>query len=686
MKVPISWLREYLDFSCPVEQLAEDLTMAGLEVEEIAEVDGDTVFDVKVTPNRGDWLSMIGVAREAAPLVGSKMRMPDPSTGSGCSGGSGPESSEMIRIEIEAPDLCGRYVGVVVRNVEIKDSPEWMQKRLVAAGMRPINNIVDITNFVMLELGQPLHAFDLRLLGGSRIIVRTARPGESIVSIDGAKRSLAPDMLVIADNEVPVAIAGVMGGSDSEINERTQDILVESANFASTSIRRASKRLGMVTESSYRFERGVDPSITAVAALRAAELMRDLAGGEVARGIVDVRPRPVEPQVVEARPERVNAVLGTSISAQAMVEHLDGLDIETSLEDGRLISKVPTFRQDITREIDLVEEIGRAFGYQNLPMTLPQARRQGKDSPEGLFTDRIRRILMSCGGQEVVTHSLVDGKLSELAGRSGQCVMLRNPLSEELDAMRAMLIPNLLGVVERNQDYGTTDLCIFEIGKVYFRTAAGEFGERLSLAGAMAGSMWQSAWGLPAEALESDFFLCKGIVESLLDELGMCSAEYVETSDPVLHPTRAAKVLVGGVEIGIVGEVSPGVGESLGLRGRAYVYELDFRALMESVPDVRKYRQMPRYPALHRHLAVVVSDDTNYEQLARIIKDSGKGSIEQVDLLDVYAGEQIGAGHSSLTVSMVFRSREKTLTDEEVNTVLDEVKLALGRTLGACFR
>ena len=406
MKVPISWLSEYLDFSCPVEQLAEDLTMAGLEVEEIARVDGDTVFDVKVTPNRGDWLSMIGVAREAAPLVGSKMRMPQPKVD-----GSGPASSELIKIDIEVPDLCGRYVGVVVRNVVIKDSPEWMKNRLASAGMRPINNIVDITNYVMLELGQPLHAFDLNLLQGSRIIVRTARPGESIVSIDGTQRKLDPDMLVIADNEVPVAIAGVMGGISSEINERTQDILVEAANFASTSIRRASKRLGMVTESSYRFERGVDPSISAVAALRAAELMRDLAGGEVARGIVDVRPRPVEPQVVEARPARVNAVLGTSISAQAMVEHLNGLDIETCLQDGMLISKVPTFRQDITREIDLVEEIGRAFGYQNLPMTLPQARRQGKDSPEGLFTDKIRRILMSCGGQEVVTHSLVDGKL-----------------------------------------------------------------------------------------------------------------------------------------------------------------------------------------------------------------------------------------------------------------------------------
>lgn len=681
MKIPLGWLREHIDFTCPVKELADALTMAGLEVEEIAEVGGETVFDVKVTPNRGDWLSMIGVAREAAPLVGGKMRMPEPKVDGSC-----PETSEMIDIQIDEPDLCGRYVGIAIRGVEIKESPEWMQKRLSAAGMRPINNIVDITNYVMLELGQPLHAFDLKLLRDSKIVVRKAKNGERIVSIDGTQRTLDPDMLVIADSERPVAIAGVMGGFDSEIGERTQDILVESANFTSTSIRRTSKRLGMVTESSYRFERGVDPSITAVAAMRAAELMRDLAGGEVARGMVDVRPRPVERRIVEARPARVNAVLGTSIGAESMAGYLNGLEIETSLVDGTLISKVPTFRPDITREIDLVEEVGRAHGYQNLPLTLPQARQQGKDSPEGLFKESIRRILMSCGGQEVLTHSLVDGKLAELAGRSGQCIKLRNPLSEDLDSMRVNLIPNLLGVVERNQSYGTNDICVFEIGKVYYQSSDGELGEKLSVAGAMAGSMWRSAWSLPANALESDFFLCKGAVESLLDALGITGAEFEATQDPLLHPTRAARVLVGGREIGILGEVAPAVRESLDLRQRPYVYELDFQALMGLVPEVLRYQQLPRYPGLHRHLAVVVPDEIKYEQLARAIEDSGRGFIESTDLLDVYRGEQIGPGRSSLTVSIVFRSREKTLTDEEVSAVMDEVKEALVRNTGASFR
>ena len=450
MKVPISWLREYLDFSCPLKELADELTMAGLEVEEIAEVDGDTVFDVKVTPNRGDWLSMIGVAREAAPLVGSKMRLPEVEVD-----GAGPASSESVKISIEDPALCGRYVGIVVRGVEIKDSPEWMQQRLLRAGMRPINNIVDITNYVMLELGQPLHAFDLNLLRGSEIIVRPARAGEKIVSLDNTERVLDADMLVIADSERPVAIAGVMGGIDSEISERTEDILLESANFTGTSIRRTSKRLGMVTEASYRFERGVDPSIAVLAARRAAQLVAELAGGKVADGELDVRPRPVEPWSIKVRPERVNGMLGTSVDTQTMLECLKGLEIETSLQDGVLVCKVPTFRQDVRREIDVVEEVGRAVGYQNLPMTLPKTVQQGKDSPEGVFRERVRRILMSCGSQEVLTHSMVDSKLSDITGRSEQCVKLRNTLTEDLDGMRTLIAPNLLGVVERNQAYGT---------------------------------------------------------------------------------------------------------------------------------------------------------------------------------------------------------------------------------------
>ena len=694
MRVSIDWLREYIDFDCPLSELADGLTMAGLEVEESIKIGADefaehggsgskddTAFDAKVTPNRGDWLSMIGVAREAAPLVGGQVRIPEPKVED-----SDPEASELIKISIADPDLCRRYVGVVVRGVRIGDSPDWMKDRLIAAGLRPINNVVDITNYVMIEFGQPLHAFDYSLLHGAQIIVRRARPGETIVSIDDVERKLDPDMLVIADADRPVAIAGIMGGADSEVGEQTQDIFVESANFDSVSIRRTSKRSGMVTESSYRFERVVDPSITATGAVRAAELMRDLAGGKIAGGVVDVYPCPVEPLEVTVRPERVNAVLGTTLEADAMVGYLNALHIQTCLQDGLLVSRVPTFRPDVTREIDLVEEVGRAYGYDKLEMTLPDAPLQGKDSPQGVFTQKIRQVLISCGAQEVLTHSLVHAKFADLARKSDRCLRIRNPLSEELDAMRATLIPNLLQVIERNQAFGTSDVSIFEIGKVYFGGADDRIGENLSVSGAVVGNLWNKGWSLPVEAFEADFFVCKGIVEALLGRLGIGPVMFEETKDPLLHPMRSAKVIADGRDLGIVGEVSPDVREALDLRGRPCVFELDFEALMDLAPSVSSYGQLPKYPPLHRHVAAVVHDSVKYEQLVNSVLASGKGTVEGVELLDVYKGEQIDPDQRSLTLSIVFRSPDRTLKDDEVNEVLGGIKEALAREVAATFR
>ena len=694
MKVSINWLREYLDFDCSFTELADGLTMAGLEVEDTINLSkqsfidagggglsDDTIFDVKVTPNRGDWLSMIGVAREAAPLVDRKVKMPEPKVV-----GSKPSSSDLIKIRIDAPDLCRRYTGVVVRNVEIKDSPDWMKDRLIAAGMRPINNIVDITNYVMMELGQPLHAFDYNLLRGAEIIIRRAEPGETITSLDGIERKLDPNMLVIADRDRAVAIAGVMGGADSEISKEAQDILIESANFNNVSVRRTSKKLNMVTESSYRFERGVDPSICALAALRAAELIRDLAGGEIAEGIVDVCPAPIEALEVDVRPERVNAILGTSIESEAMVRFLNGLGIEASLKDKLLECRVPTFRSDITREIDIVEEIGRGFGYEKLGMTLPDSSLQGKDSREGAFRDKVRHILMTCGAQEVLTHSVIDGKLCDIAGRSDTCLKVRNPLSEELNSLRVMLVPNLLQVIGRNQAFGTANVSIFEIGKIYYRSKDSDIGEKLSIGGAMVGNLWRSSWSLPGKALDVDFFICKGVVESLLSGLGVNDVTFEVTSDPVLHPTRAAKVLVGNREIGFVGEASSEASESFDVRGRAYVFEIDFTELMQATPEVLSYKELPKYPALHRHLAVVVSDEIKYKDVEKIVLVSGRDIVEGVELLDVYKGEHISLDQRSLTISIVFRSRSKTLTDEEVNTVLAEIMESLKHKVGASFR
>ncbi|MCE5324446.1 phenylalanine--tRNA ligase subunit beta [bacterium] len=694
MKLSTNWLREYININYALDELATKLTMAGLEVEEtiplskeaIAKAGGsgtsdDVVWDVKVTPNRGDWLSVLGVARECAPLVGANAKMPATDVK-----GSEPPTSEYIKIRIDDPDLCRRYVGIVVRGVEIKESPGWLKDRLIAAGMRPINNVVDVTNYVMLELGQPLHAFDYKLLHDSQIIVRRAKPGEVIVSLDGQERKLEEDMLVIADSDRAVALAGIMGGIDSEISEQTQDILIESANFNSTSIRRTSKHLGLVTESSYRYERSVDPSIAPIAAMRAAQLIGELGNGTVSKGMVDIYPSRVEPLEITARPKRVNDILGTDIDASSMVDYLNSLEIEASLQDGLLICRVPTFRVDITREIDIVEEVGRVYGYESFAATLPKSSLQGKDSPEGLFRDRVRRILMTCGCQEALTHSLVSSSLTAMTGKSDISLGVRNPLTEDLDAMRTDLFPNLLQVIARNQSYGTNDVSVFEVGKVYFKTQNADHGERLSIAGAMIGNMATSAWSLPEEALQVDFYTCKAIVENLLDGLGIEKAEYKAAEVPMLHATRAAKIIIEDNEVGILGEVAPDVRESFDLRGRPYVFELDFNALIAASPKIIKYKEPARFPALYRHLAVVVDDKVEYTKLERLVQGSGKGLVADVDLLDVYKGEQIGLGRRSLTISIVFRSQEKTLTDDEVNSVLTGIKEVLTGELGASFR
>ena len=694
MKLSTNWLREYIDINMPLDELAVKLTMAGLEVEEviplskdaIAKAGGsgeadDIVWDVKVTPNRGDWLSVLGIARECAPLLGSKPKMPEIKVDEGDQ-----PSSDFVKISIADPDLCRRYVGIVVRGVQIKESPGWLKDRLIAAGMRPINNVVDVTNYVMLELGQPLHAFDYKLLHNSEIIVRRAKSGEKLISLDENERELDENMLVIADSDRAVALAGIMGGLDSEISEQTQDILIESANFNSIGIRRASKRLGLVTESSYRFERMVDPSIAPVAAMRAAQLIQELGGGKVAKGMVDVYPAPVNPMEIMVRPERANVMLGTDIDIDSMVEYLNSLEIKTTKRDGLLICLVPTFRSDITREIDVIEEIGRVYGYDKLSMTLPKSSLQGKDSPQGLFRDKIRRILISCGCQEVLTHSLVDSKLAGLLGKLDMSLMVRNPLTEDLDAMRIELAPNLLQVIARNQSYGNADVSIFEVGKIYFKTADDGHGEKLSVAGAVVGNLWANHWALPDDAMQADFYTGKALVENLLDGLGIKGAEYVAASSPLLHATRAAKILLGGKEIGILGEVSPDIREKFDIKGRPCIFELDFDALMAAAPEVRKYIEPARFPAMYRHMAVVVSDDVEYAGLEKIVRKSGKGLVVDVDLLDEFKGEQIGAGRRSLTVSVVFQSRKHTLTDDEVNSILTGIKEALKGELGADFR
>ncbi len=693
MKVSVNWLKDYVYFDCSPDELAQKLTMVGLEIEEskpltaqeFAALGGsgeqdDVIWDTKVTPNRGDWLSIIGTAREVGAVLNRAVRIPKVDVAQ-----IGPEASELIKIRIDALDLCRRYAGVIIRGVKVGQSPGWLRDRIIASGMRPINNIVDVTNYVMFELGQPLHAFDYRLIRGPEIIVRRARVGEVLTTIDGEIRKLDSEMLVIADAERPVALAGIMGGADTEITDATTDVLIESANFDPVGIRKTSKRLAMSTESSYRFERGVDPGITDFAAWRAAQLIKEIAGGDVATGIVDVYPCRVESLSLTVRPQRVNSVLGTSIEPDVMVQILNSLAIETVLENGMLRCTVPTFRSDITREIDLIEEIGRLYGYDKLPQTMPSRSLQGKDSREGAFAERVRRILISCACQEVLTHSLVDSRYAELAGKQNEVIRVRNPLSEDLDSLRTSLAVNLLQVIARNQAREMENVSVFEIGKV-FSWVKGEICEQRKIAGAMVGTMWRSGWSLPAEALTADFFWCKGLVESLMQSLYIGHVGFGRTNNPLLHPTRAAKVLANGREIGFVGEVAPQAIEFFDIKGRPCVFELDFEALMQAAPESVTYKPLPKYPALRRHIAVVVKDTTAYEEVLEVVSQAGGSILEEVCVLDLYKGPQIPSECKSLTLELVFRSPDRTLTDEEVNAVLSQVRKALSDTLGATFR
>ncbi|MDO8585862.1 MAG: phenylalanine--tRNA ligase subunit beta [Armatimonadota bacterium] len=694
MKLSVEWLKEFVGFDCSIDELAKSLTMAGLEVEDIVTYSPDElarlgggregpsgpVFDVKVTPNRGDWLSVIGVAREAAAILATKLTVSEATAE-----GAPPPTSSAIEVTIVAPDLCRRYAAGLVRNVTIKESPDWLRNRLIMAGMRPINNIVDITNYVMIEYGQPLHAFDYHLLRGAEIIVRRAAPEEVMATIDGQQRELSSDMLMIADRDRAVAVAGVMGGADTEVAETTRDVLIESANFDPVSIRRTSKTLGLTTESSYRFERAVDPSITVAALKRAAELMRDLADGEIAEGVVDAYPAEIQPLTIELRPERANKLLGWNIEPCEMAQLLQLLGMSVRLNNPLQVT-VPTFRSDITEEIDLIEEIARLHGFDKIETTLPESPSQGRECEVNLFEDRLRQLLLRCGAQEVMTHSIVDSSLVERTGLAERVVHIRNPLREDLSRLRVMLIPGLLETLSRNAAFGAKDLAIFEIGRVYHYGRDGLIAQNRSVAGALIGSQWAGAWNLDRSALEADFYLCKGVVDALLDSLEIREREYTAAQSPLLHPTRSAVVRSGGAEIGILGEVEASVRESFDLRGRPYVFELDFETLRFQAGRRRVYRPVARYPAIYRDLSVVVDEDRPYAEVRNAISEAGGEWIERVELREVYTGRPLSPGQKSLLLSLAFRSVERTLTDQIVNDQMARIKDRLTAELSAAIR
>lgn len=690
MRIPLDWVHEYVDSRLDASQASETLTMMGLEVEEVEDTgpSGSPVLDITVMSNRGDCLSMVGVARELAADEDLPLKVPSFEMQA-----EGSQAADSASIEIQDPDLCYRYAATVIKGITVGPSPEWMAKRLAAAGMRPINNVVDVTNYVMLETGQPLHAFDLDLLPEGAIVVRRAKPGEKITTLDDVERDLKPEMLAICDRSHPIAVAGVMGGSDTEVTQGTKNVLIESACFNGASVRSTARELGLQTEASYRFERNVDLGGTANAAIRAAELIRQLAGGTIQQGVVDVCPVNPEERTLTLRPERASALLGVELTAEQCAGYLNRLSLQTEIRDGAVQVTVPTFRNDVTQEVDLVEEVGRVFGFNNLPTTLITGPSlQGKDSRQGQLEAETRRILFSMGMQEVMTHSIVAQDAP--APEDVRPVDLRNALSADVARLRPTLLSGVAQVLAENFNRGVRDLAVFEIGAVFH---SGENGpsQNIHVAGALIGSRWDNAWTIPDKklspeafrrSLDADFYQAKGIVEGMLAQLGVENVEYTSGAAGYWRAGHAADVASYGVFLGQLGETSLEIRERLDLKLPAFGFEISLDRIAQSRQTLKQWQAASRYPAVKRDIAAIVDEAVTYRQLLDVIGQAASELVEDVRLFDVYRGEQIGAGMKSLGLSLVFRSSQKTLTDTEVSEAMSRILSALADELNAAFR
>jgi phenylalanyl-tRNA synthetase beta chain len=687
MKFPVEWLREFVPTTLDDKALADKLTMAGLEVEEITPSEDGPVYHTKVTPNRGDWMSLLGVARETAATLDTKMSwLPTPL----------PDENDDVRrwagVVITDTALCPRYAGKVVRNVTIGPSPDWIQKRIAACGMRPVNVVVDVTNYVMLELGQPLHAFDYDTIPEGKIVVRPANAGETIVTLDGAERALQAGMLVIADREKPIAVAGVMGGAETEVTDSTRHIFLEAAQFDPGSIRRTSKVLGLSTDASYRFERTVDPELVPLALERAAELLADLAGGEVALGRIDLYPAPKRALPIEIRPTRTNAILGTDLTDETIAQSLTrlGLIVDASASPFKVL--VPTFRTDLLKEIDLIEEVGRMIGYDTLPETLPpSAGGGGVDAPRGKFAGDLRTVLTSIGLQEALTHSLAAPSPFDDPEKTDERVAIRLALSAELSGLRQSLLPNLLGVLSHNLRQREPDVRLFEVGKVFAKgEGVSNYLETRSVAGVLTGAVSPRRW--TGEEIPSiDFYAAKGVVEALFTRLRLPAPQFVPGHVHGMHPGRTALIQLDGKTIGYVAELDPdAVKSDLNVPasvGRVAAFELDADALLAVSADTRHYTPLPRFPAVTRVLAVVVDSEVGYwalESTARSVVE--ETLLEEIAPESIYTGEKIGEGKKSVAIRFVFRAADRTLTDAEVETQMRAVETALAERVGAVHR
>ena len=686
MFISYNWLRELTGTKLDPQELRERLTNVGLAVDAVAERGGDFVLDVEVPSNRGDCLSHVGIAREVATIEKTEVQSPKSKVQS-----SAGNTRDFASVEIRDADLCPRYAARVVRGVKIAPSPDWLAKRLEVIGQRPINNVADITNYVLHELGQPLHAFDLAKLGEQKIVVRRAAKNETIKTLDGVERKLDEQMLVIADAKRPVAVAGVMGGEDSEISDITRDVLIESAYFNASSVRRTAKLLGLHTEASHRFERGTDPEGVLRAQERCVSLICEIAGGTAADDALDVYPNRSPAKIVSLRPERVNAITSLQVPTAEMLRILAALGFNLNKNgSGKLAFAVPSWRHDVTIEEDLVEEIARHTGYEKIAVGLPPASLAGEYHSTEKRKRALREALAAHAFNEAISFSFID------AGHDDQFelipafqtngtndagfVSLQNPIIEDWTRMRPSLLPGLLGAVRHNLNQGTRDVSLFELGRIFRANGKGELPEeREALALVATGGVIEAGRAKPLR--ETDFFDLKGAFESACDALSLPPLDFIAADKKHLRAGQAADLAISGTRVGSIGRLAENIAADYKFRQPVYLGEIDLTALLEIKELPVFYSVLPRFPSILRDVSFLVDRKITVGELLRAANKLRTSKCIGAEFVGTYEGEGIPEDKRSVTIRLEYRAEDRTLRDEEV----DEIHWPLVETLKKRF-
>jgi len=645
--------------------LPEDAPI-GMPIKEYLELN-DVVFELEITPNRPDCLSHIGIAREIAAYYDRKVKYPYTEINE-----VEEKTEDNISVEIQNTELCKRYATRIIKNIEIKKSPEWLQKRLSSMGIKSINNVVDITNFILMETGHPMHAFDYADIAGQKLIIRNAREKEKIETLDGKLRELTKDMLIVADAEKPVGIAGIMGGANSQVKESTKDIVLEIADFKPEKIRRTSKDLILSSDASYRFERGIDREDTINVANRAAKLIQEVAGGEILKGIVEQNIESLPKNRVIVNLDKINKFIGKEIEKEKVYSILRNLNLEViEKEEGNIEVIAPTYRGDLERKADIYEEVTRMYGFENIEAIMPTENiKAGKVAEELYNMRKFKKELRSLGLQEVINYSFISKVGLEKINVDKKVIEIKNPISEEMEIMRPTLIFSLLQNIKDNFNKNTYDIKISEISKIFNPGEETVAEERVKIGIALAGKDSKHIW--KANPNKYDFFELKGYVEELFDIAGLKSYRLERSEDKTFHPGRSAEIMVGKDCIGVFGEIHPDVLTNMGIKEKAYVAEIDMEKMLKYSKSKVEYERIIKYPAVDRDLAVVVEED---KMAGNMIKDIEKSNeiIEKVELFDVYTGDRVEKGYKSIALNIKFRSKKGTLEEKEITNAMDKI-------------